>query len=317
MSEDTFFNNELSNKVPIASDPKICISHLYPDTRSSLQQDTEQRAHHRMKSPVTGGAADIQDLRVRTSNLRDFRYETTMRILELRKSEFDASSLGELEKLISEMLDVERNAALRHGKEILRSRELSGKAKRGSDTERNCTETLLRDAARHHPHSPWSHLELALHLLSRGEHSDRHEALQRLQLAVDSSLGDPKLLRAQIKLLLEIGEDEAARRAFERACLLFPRRFHIWGAYTELQTAANRPLRVFCLHKMFFDNSSDIDVAWALSESHFLSGNWAARKARARNSGIELPHIVPAAVSAASRSLFTRSKSAFRRLLSS
>jgi len=316
VAEDTFFNNGLTNTIPIASDAGICISHHYPETRAALQQDMESRADHRMKSPLLRDPENLQELRIATSNMRDVRYEMTMRIIELRRAEFEGQDVDTLEQLVLDMLDIERRAAFDRGTEILRANECHKSAQRCRDTDGERALALLREAVELQPQAPWLQLDLALCLLSQGQPEDHDEATKRLGMAVDASMGEAKILSAQIKALVSIGEDEAARRAFERGCLLFPDRFSIWSAHGDLHSAGNRALRVYCLQKMFFENLLDSNVARALSENHFLSGNWRAREARARNSDIQVRPVIPAAVEAVSRSLTARSKSLARRLLS-
>ena len=150
-------------------------------------------------------------------------------------------------------------------------------------------EALLAEAVEHQPQSPFLRFRLARRLLARGDPERQDKAARLLRSATAISPGEPKFLKALIEHLFARSDHRAARAAFEHACLLAPNRIDIWEAHAALSTAANRPLRVYSLHQMFFLNPMDSNVAATLAENHRLSGNLAARRARALTSGLDLP----------------------------
>ena len=282
IGEDTYLKHSLTGNVEIVSDPKIRLQHKYPNDKASLAQDIEKRALRRIHSLFFPYFDSAQTLRQVVNNAFEGRHDAVEKALAMRAHEFTDDVLKNLRETILEMLHLERAVSLQAGEAIVTARQLQQQALACLPEDRPQAESLILEAMALSKDSPGLARILA-DIRGRSPASPKLDhSIAQITQAARLDPGNADILLRLVELHLAAGDAQSARQSLELAGVLAPRRKEIWAQHAPLPGDKHRPMRVYCLQRMWFLDPFEHATGQTIAENYRHAGNMNAHKARLR-----------------------------------
>ncbi|APE43916.1 hypothetical protein BOO69_11225 [Sulfitobacter alexandrii] len=279
IGEDTYLKNSLTGQIEIVSDPRIRIRHRYPGSATALRQDIAKRARRRVRGLFFPYFGSSQQLRQVVNSAFEGRRVATEKALAMRKEEFDPDSLPQLRNDLAALLHLERWESLKEGEKILRARQLQKQALATLSTDKPQADALILDALEQFPEAPGLYCNLADIRSGTRSTTEVMHSISMLTKAARIDPGNADILHRLMAFQLSMGLDSDASRALEQACLMAPRRKEIWARHAPLPGDVHRPMRVYCLQRMFFLDPFDRSTSDTIAENYRHAGNLTCHQA--------------------------------------
>jgi hypothetical protein len=282
VGEDTYLNRTLANVVEIASDKAIGITHSYAPDLADLTRDMTQRARRRVRSMFFPRLTTNQQLRQHVNNAFDVRLAAASKALASQRTMFAPETLVEIQQLVTELLEVERQVTYSEGLDLVRVHQKRAAAIGCHADAPYWAAKLMREAIHDFPQLPIMYQTQSEFLAQSAPNTAAQEISKLLETAAAIDPANPHILLGLMDWCLGSGQETEACRHFERGCLAAPRRPDIWQRHAPLPGDANRPMRVYSLQRMFFLDPFDRGTAQTIAENYRHAGHQTAQAARVR-----------------------------------
>ena len=282
IGEDTYLNKTLANVVEIASDKAIRITHSYASDPEDLTKDMAQRARRRVRSMFFPHVNTDQQLRQQVNNAFDVRLAAASRALASYKATFDPETLCNIQQMVTDLLEIERQVTYSEGLQVVRTHQKRAAAIGCHADAPYWAVKLMREAIQEFPQLPILYQTLSdfLSQAALGHTPSEVSSVMETAAAVDPA--NPHILLRLMEWRLRSGAEREACRDLERACLAAPRRRDIWARHAPLPGDCHRPMRVYSLQRMFFLDPFERATAHTIAENYRHAGNHTAQTARLR-----------------------------------
>ncbi|MBO9467753.1 tetratricopeptide repeat protein [Tropicibacter sp. R15_0] len=280
IGEDTYLKNSLTGQVEIVSDPGIRIRHRYPNSDKALREDIAKRARRRVRGLFFPYFDTSQTLKQVINGAFEGRRDAVEKALILRKDEFDPSALPRLRENLIDLLHLERQESLKEGEKIVQARQLQKQALTILHKDKPQADALILEALEQFSEAPGLYRTLADIRSGTRTVPEVTHSIAALTKAARIDPGNANILLRLMDFQLATGKDMDASRALERACLMAPRRKDIWARHAPLPGDLHRPMRVYCLQRMFFLDPFDRSTSQTIAENYRHAGNETGYKAR-------------------------------------